>query len=473
MRSPDSTVYTLPDPPTSVDSSLHFLKQLNINAIHLGLERIKTVLPLLGDPQNQRPCIHVAGTNGKGSTCAMLESIYRHNGYKTGLTVSPHLISPLERIQVNHQPLSDEAWMDSFMRVYNAVKSLPDGYLSYFEWLTVMAFDAFNKAQVDIAIIETGLGGRLDASNVIDKPVATVLTSISLDHIERLGNSLVAIAAEKADIIRPNTPVITSGQYADVLQVLAEVITQRNAQPVHAVTEWTPSYEPLKPSSAKDTLTRQYHRGSDPLELSLLGHYQEVNLALALGTVKTLEPQFPTQWDKTKDALAHTQWPGRYQWVKTNDEGWLIVDGSHNEAGLVTLAQSINHDCDDLLAPRAPLRVGLSLMQHRNPESLVSCLSHLHVPYQAYCLELDSADLPAMHNPTELAATLSHALSLPVETMSLEAFLQPAEREVHETTEGLPYLSLITGSLYTAGHVLSQLSHKGVHHLLTALAPSS
>lgn len=186
-----------------MDDSLVFLKQLNISAIHLGLDRIKKVLPLLGNPQNQRPCIHVAGTNGKGSTCAMLESIYRHNGYKTGLTVSPHLISPLERIQINREPLSDEAWMTCFMRVYNAVKSLPDGHLSYFEWLTVMAFEAFSEAQVDIAIIETGLGGRLDATNVIEKPVATVISSISMDHMERLGDTLEAMPLKRPILFAP------------------------------------------------------------------------------------------------------------------------------------------------------------------------------------------------------------------------------------------------------------------------------
>ena len=182
-----------------------YLYSLKHKGSKYGIDRMRLFAEQLGQPQLKFPCIHVAGTNGKGSTCSMLEAIYRANGYKTGLYSSPHLIRQGERVQVNREILDEAdivAYTERLRPIADALGAADaDDHPSFFEFMTAMAFLRFAEAEVDIALIETGLGGRLDATNVVD-PELSIITSISLDHVEQLGDTLTAIASEKAGIIK-------------------------------------------------------------------------------------------------------------------------------------------------------------------------------------------------------------------------------------------------------------------------------
>jgi dihydrofolate synthase/folylpolyglutamate synthase len=288
--------------------AIEFLYQLQKFGAVLGLEKTRQLAGLAGNPQERLKFIHVAGTNGKGSTCAMLESIYRHAGYKVGLFTSPHLISFTERIQVDRKPIaeSDVARLTEELKGYlHGLSSSP----TFFEFVTVMALIYFEEQAVDLVIWETGLGGRLDSTNIVT-PAASVITNIQLDHEKWLGHTLAEIAREKAGIIKPGVPVITGVEDASALEVIRTVAAQNNA-PLHHVTE---------PARA--------------LELSLPGEHQKKNAAVALKTAEVLNPVLPIR--DAQSALRKVIWPGRF-----DIRGRYILDGAHNPDGARTLRRTL------------------------------------------------------------------------------------------------------------------------------------
>ena len=216
-----------------------YLYSLKHHGAKYGIDRMRLLGEKIGHPERRFPVIHVAGTNGKGSTCAMLEAIFRLNGYKTGLFTSPHLVFQGERIQVNRKILDP----DSIVKYTLQLKSIADklaarnaaDHPSFFEFMTAMAFMRFAEEAVDIGIIETGLGGRLDATNIV-RPEISVITSISLDHTELLGDDLPAIAREKAGIIKEGRPVVLGCLPKEAENTIREIASQRNA-PVHSIAE--------------------------------------------------------------------------------------------------------------------------------------------------------------------------------------------------------------------------------------------
>ena len=187
------------------------------------LDHTKALLKCLGDPQNQMQVIHVAGTNGKGSVCAYLDSMLRAGGYKVGLFTSPHLVKINERFKINGEMISDERFVKAFEEVQKIIKKAQEDGLdhpSYFETLFLMGMVVFKEADVDYVVLETGLGGRLDATNTVDHPLACIITSISLDHVEYLGDTIGKIAGEKAGIIKPQVPVIYDGHQPEASEVI-------------------------------------------------------------------------------------------------------------------------------------------------------------------------------------------------------------------------------------------------------------
>src|SRR2546421_1160738 len=209
--------------------AIQFLYDLRLFGLKLGLENTFRLAALAGNPQERLRFIHVAGTNGKGSTCAMLESIYRTAGLKTGLFTSPHLVSFCERIQVHRQPISES----DVVRVLSELRPLlqkfsADAHPTFFEVITVMALKYFAEANCDLVIWETGLGGRLDATNIVT-PLASVITNVQFDHQQWLGESLAKIAFEKAGIIKPGVPVISAADSPEALQVIEQIARERNS----------------------------------------------------------------------------------------------------------------------------------------------------------------------------------------------------------------------------------------------------
>ncbi len=280
----------------------------------LGIERMRDLSARLGNPENSAPCIHIAGTNGKGSTAAMIESIQRVCGRTTGLYTSPHLIKIGERIQVNRQQMSTER----VLRVAEEIRPHYEALVAkgvemtptFFEVITAIAFLEFKRAKVDIVVLETGLGGRLDATNIC-QPLVTVITSIGLDHQDFLGNTIEAIAGEKAGIIKSGVPCVISK-----VPAAAEAVLVAQAKKVGA-----PVY-----------FVRDRFKSGLP-ETSLQGEYQQWNagaawLACELATGLSFDEV------KAKAALRTVNWGGRWQKLKLKDGRDLIIDGSHNEEGV-------------------------------------------------------------------------------------------------------------------------------------------
>ena len=281
------------------------------------MERPRKLAALAGNPQDKLRFIHVAGTNGKGSTCAMLESIYRAAGLRVGLFTSPHLVRFAERIQVNCQPIADA----DVVRLVEELRHTTEA-ITFFEFVTVMALKYFAEQNCNLVIWETGLGGRLDATNIVT-PLASVITNIQFDHERWLGDTLPKIAAEKAGIIKPGVPVITGVDTPEALAVIQETARQ-NKSPLTFVAPADMCRAPL-----------------DEINLPLLGRHQRLNAALAVATVGALQTTLPVGSAAIHTGLTQVRWPGRMQLVEQPDGRKILLDGAHNPAGAETLRSAL------------------------------------------------------------------------------------------------------------------------------------
>jgi dihydrofolate synthase/folylpolyglutamate synthase len=298
----------------SYPDSVRFLYELGneIKTAKLGLERIRTLLAALRDPQRAYRVVHVAGTNGKGSTCAMIEAGLRSSGIRTGLFTSPHLIEPTERIQVAGQPVTPDQFREAFNVVHtNAEKLDLDCHPTYFETVTAMGFWLFRELRVETAVVEVGLGGRLDATNVVD-PALTVITPIDFDHEIYLGHTLEAIAGEKAGILKPGVPAVFARQRPDAEAVLLARANELGV-PFTRVEDF--GIQDL----GIDARTSRFNG----LECPLAGEHQVQNAVTAVLALQALGVQ--------PDGIAAARWPGRLEHVAPNPD--IILDGAHNPAG--------------------------------------------------------------------------------------------------------------------------------------------
>src|ERR1043166_5470187 len=331
--------------------AIEFLYSLRWFGAKFGLENTFRLIELAGNPQERLRFIHVAGTNGKGSTCAMLESIYQAAGLKVGLFTSPHLVSFGERIQINRHPISDEevvnlvqrtqvwlkqGWPDVGAQIFNSPASTQfgeagasrfavDHHPTFFEVVTVMALSYFADHKCDLVIWETGLGGRLDATNIV-RPLASVITNIQYDHQQWLGETLEKIAAEKAEIIKPRIPVITATDSPEALRVIEESSRRQNA---HLIV-----IEPNSPESALP----------NGIKLPLLGKHQRLNAELAIATVRTLADQISVSPEAIRTGLSTVHWPGRLQMVTRPSGQKILLDGAHNVSGAETLVTALKEN---------------------------------------------------------------------------------------------------------------------------------
>jgi dihydrofolate synthase / folylpolyglutamate synthase len=291
-----------------------FLTDFDKFGICLGLERINQLLLDLGDPQMNVPIIHVAGTNGKGSVCAFLSHILIKAGYRVGRYTSPHLIDWRERITVDNVWIGIEDFKIALSKVNEVI--LSDSMPTQFEVVTAAAWWYFSQQQVDIAVIETGLGGRLDATNVVERPLVSVITSIGMDHWQRLGNSLGAIAGEKAGIIKEKRPVVVGELPLEAREVIEE--KARNCGSEITLVE---SAFPQNGGALWQDF--EYQSG-------LLGKHQLINSAISIATIRVLRSQgWKVSDSDLKSGLANTRWPGRLQNLKYNSQD-LWLDGAHN-----------------------------------------------------------------------------------------------------------------------------------------------
>ena len=300
---------------------VEFLYGLRWFGAKFGLENTCKLAALSGNPQNRLRFIHVAGTNGKGSTCAMLESIYRAAGLRVGLFTSPHLVSFRERIQVNRELIGESDVVRLVGEMQPAFKEFPsDHHPTFFEVVTVMALKYFAGRQCDLVIWETGLGGRLDATNIVT-PLASVITNIGFDHQQWLGETLAQIAAEKAGIIKPGVPVVTAEEAPETLAVIGRTAKLLTASVTVVGTNHA---------------SRITHHA-----LPLLGEDQRLNAALAVATVEALQEKIPVSNDAIRVGLGTVHWPGRLQLVKTTSGRTILLDGAHNVGGAEALRRAL------------------------------------------------------------------------------------------------------------------------------------
>lgn len=412
------------------EHALKALEERQETKICLGLERVRAHLRRLGDPQTGLRVIHVAGSNGKGSTCAILESVLRAAGYRTGLYTSPHLQEVRERIRVAGERIGGETFSTLLAR---AIEVDPKGELTYFELLTSIAFQHFARTGVEVAVLETGLGGRLDATNVVEHPLACAITSIGFDHEATLGKTLAAIAAEKAGIIKPGRPVVLGPVPEEARAAILSRAREIGAVVAEAGDEFA-------------TVSVDWSRGSQVLagsggrrfRLGLIGARQAANASVAWRALGAAGLEISAKaW---REGLGGVRWPGRFQVLRRGPRT-LIVDGAHNPEAAAHLAETL---ADSPWARGT--RVFLGVLRDKDASGIVSALSPV----------LDEVVCCRPSSPRALAPD---ALARIVRRVA------PGTRV--RTAEGLtaalggwcdsdgPAAGLVCGSLYLAGEALA------------------
>jgi len=306
--------------------------------VKLGLTNITRLLELMGNPHRKLRFVHVAGTNGKGSTVAFISSILAKAGYRTGIYTSPYIERFTERIKINDVEISEQ----DLSRITQFVKEKAEKMLSQggnhpteFEIITAIAFQYFYEKKCDVVVLEVGLGGRFDSTNVIDTPLVSVITTISYDHMDRLGNTLPEIAFEKAGIIKPGGDVVIYPQRAEVEKVFEDVCIERGAL-LHRA-----DFSKLRLENFSiDGQTFRYKNYED-LRISLLGEHQAANAAVAVEAVEILKNKgLRINESHIRDGLSNTRWPGRLEVL--NKDPVFLIDGAHNPEGAMVLRDALN-----------------------------------------------------------------------------------------------------------------------------------
>ena len=425
----------------TVTESLARLYRLHAAGIKFGLETERVLLERLGHPEQGLGIIHVAGTNGKGSVCSILEAVLRRSGLKTGLYTSPHLIRFNERIRINGRCISDEALASLIPRVdqqARGVATRPGGQeVTFFEFTTALAFEFFKREHVDIVVLETGMGGRLDATNVIT-PLISVITGVSLEHINYLGKDLQSIAAEKGGIIKPGRPVVIGPLAEETLPIIQRLAQERQARLIQArdvvsVKRKSQNLDGQQVSVESDSTSY----GS--LRCPLIGRHQLENMGIIVAVLEVLRDEcglsvIPMA---VKEGLARVRWPGRCQVL--SKEPVTILDGAHNPEGAHILSQVLHE-----LVKGQPVGLVAGLCADKDLDGFLRALAGRIQRVWAVPLR-NERSLP----PAAMAAQAKVA-GWPVTTSSVPDALREASAWAAANCGAV----CIAGSLYLAGEVL-------------------
>lgn len=388
-----------------------------------SLARMRRLLKRLGDPQDQIRCIHVAGTNGKGSVCALVESALRTSGFSTGLFTSPYLVDFRERIRVDGEMISEELLIACYETVMAEEQKLEQtGYepINEFELVTALGFVAFAKAQVDYAVIEVGLGGRFDATNVIKSPVVSCIMPISLDHTAVLGNTVLEIAMEKAGIIKTSCPLVISQQLPEV-QALLRRIAEEHDSPVTVV--GMPDLQRF------DRTGSAFFYGDAEIKIPLLGRYQVDNAATAWEVCMRLN--LPKA--KVMQGFSTVRWPGRMQYIPGTVD--MLIDAGHNPAGISVLLETI-----DQLFPSREIIAVMAMMRDKAHKTCIPMVAQ-----RCKKLIATAVELPRAMSPEELAAEANGIC----ETETASSVIDAITAAQGQASPG--QLVLVCGSVYAAG----------------------
>lgn len=426
---------------------LDYLFSLHRFGIKPGLERIETLLKFLGNPQTSLQCIHIAGTNGKGSVCSLLAGILQSAGYRVGLYTSPHLRQFNERIRINGEMISDT---DIALLAQGMMPEIEREHTTFFEVTTAMAFAYFAKNKVDIAIIETGMGGRLDATNVLKNPIATVITSIDLDHMEYLGNDLITIAGEKAGIFKLGSPVIIGEERDGLIECFKTHAVQKNAGEVFVVNE-TCSYANLEMrpnlTMTLDCMIGDMHMSH--ISADRVGVHQARNILTALLTVKCLQNHFDIPEHAIRKGIREcmnlTGVKGRIQYVSGSP--LIVLDVGHNTACLNRLQETLA-SCG---YPIHSWEIVFGVMKDKPIKEMLDILAKLGKTLHCCTPNIDRA--MSAHELCEIAKAHSiDAIYYESVTKALESALQ----------KNNPVL--ITGSFYLADEAIQALEEFGFNY---------
>jgi dihydrofolate synthase/folylpolyglutamate synthase len=415
--------------------TVHFLFSLGpeLKTVKWDLEKIRALMRELGDPQERCRFIHVAGTNGKGSTCAMIESALRMAGLRTGLYTSPHLIDPRERIQIGGENISEPEWTRSFEKVHAAAERLLARetiamHPSFFETVTAMALLTFADVGTDIAVVETGLGGRLDATNIVVPEIA-VLTPIDFDHEAFLGSHIESIAREKAGILKPGRPAVTARQRPEAMAV----IERRAAEVGATITEsreWRIEEGELHhPFGSRFRLAG---RREIEIECPLAGAHQIENAQTAVSVLTLLG----VDAEDIRQGIARTVWPGRLERICENP--MFILDGAHNPAGARALSNYIR-----AFFFGEPVRIIYGAMRDKAVEEITATLFPL-----AREIVLTAPRQPRALSPESIAALTGHPA----------VRIAPNVEDAIGMARRTPMTTFITGSLFLVGEARARLN---------------
>lgn len=406
---------------------------MKARGVSFGIDRMAAFAAVLGHPERATPALHVAGTNGKGSVAAMLSAIFRAAGRRVGLYTSPHLVRLGERVRVDGVPLTEREIVDYVAELEpqaaELARTMPGEEPSFFEFMTAMAFLQFARRGCDAAVLETGLGGRLDATNIVT-PLVSVITSIGLDHCELLGGTLGEIAAEKAGIIKPGVPVVIGRLPAEAETVVRRIAAERGA--------------PL--SSVREVFGEDVQNYPRP---ALEGDYQRVNAATATLAARAVAARFSLGEAHIAKGLANVRWPGRWERARLADGRLIVLDASHNPEGAAEL--------DGLLAKlveetgRRPVIVTGVLGAARAGALLAVAARHAKAIHLARPQQARASSFEELESlvPTEFFARGGVLARGEVERLFPGA---------GECSVGAPDdVIVVTGSIYLLGEVLARL----------------
>lgn len=415
----------------------------------IKLKRIEAILDGIGNPQRNFRSVHIAGTKGKGSTCAFLYSILKESGLKVGLYTSPHLVDFKERIRVSY-PRDRTIEEGEVTVLVNRIRPFVDkfsrsskfGAPSFFEVYTALAFLFFSIRKIDMAVIEVGLGGRLDATNVIE-PLAAGITPISFDHTDKLGKTLESIAKEKCGIIKGNSTVVSSEQDPAVMNYIHKIVRDRKAKLYEVGKDIR--YEPLTSSPEGQTFNvRGIFEEYALLSTSLLGRHQAANAATAIGIAETLRLNdiFVCSHNIT-NGIRNVRWPGRLQVVAKNP--WIILDGAQNEASARALKEAVKG-----IFPYKKLILVLGISADKDIEGI--CANLLPLAEKVF---ITRSDTPRAVLPEVLKKKVQQHHKKTTATLNVTDAIELAQGEAQPED-----LILITGSLFVVGEALQALSKK-------------
>ena len=430
--------------------TIEFLYGIRLFGQKLGLDTMRRLLDLMGNPESALRFIHVAGTNGKGSVAAMSQAVLTAAGYKTALYTSPHLVSFCERFQIDAVPIAEA----DIARLVEQIRPLLDEVAAqtdsrpptFFETVTALALHYFREQNVDVVVWETGLGGRLDATNVV-APLVSVITNVAFDHMQYLGDTLEKIAAEKCGIIKPGRPVVTAAAAQEALTVIQRACAESDS-PLTIIGQDVRAAQLAEPVYGQRLRLTGTRRDYGTLEIPLLGAHQTINCATTVAALEASGIHFGVE--DLQNGLKLTHWPGRFQIVRNNPT--VVLDGAHNGAAAEELVATMRKHF-----PRRRATLILGVLRDKNYDRI--CLLLAPLAARVFCVPVNSE---RTCDPRQLA-TLCRAANLHAEVEAC-ADLKEAYAQAARSRDDLV---IITGSLFLVGEALGRL------RLGAALPPAS